>query len=455
MAFPTSIDSFTTKATNDVVQASHINDPQTAIVNIETKLGIDGSADTNSVDYKLTQRVAGQASSVDGEIALFSGTGGKTIKRANQSGILKASTGVIDVAVADTDYLAPNTVITGATKTKITYDAQGLVTAGTDAAESDITFTDITTNNVSTSKHGYTPKLPNDASKYLDGTGNYTTPATSGLVAFEQHVRIGTSASTLRPGCVSGDPSTAGVFFACYSPDNGDSYVICRYAADTNTGKYYQTHTATLATRVQGGTTGSVGIAVLGSYVYLWYAWNDTGSPSNGLTRWSTTDLSSPQNMTLAGGTYPTASYNRTFGMYADGTYLYVHAGDNNTNWYKYSVSGTTATYSATITSINFQTVPQIGCWSDNTNVYFLAFNASTQVITISKYTVAGSSTSTTSITLPTTDIQYLSSASGPATCGGFFPINATQIYCAGGMRFDSNSAIVGYGYLLFPITKP
>jgi hypothetical protein len=31
--------------------------------------------------------------------------------------------------------------------------------------------------NVSTTKHGLTPKLPNDATKYLDGTGAYTVPA--------------------------------------------------------------------------------------------------------------------------------------------------------------------------------------------------------------------------------------------------------------------------------------
>ena len=35
-------------------------------------------------------------------------------------------------------------------------------------------LTDTTTNNVSTSKHGLTPKLPNDATKFLGGTGNYS-----------------------------------------------------------------------------------------------------------------------------------------------------------------------------------------------------------------------------------------------------------------------------------------
>jgi hypothetical protein len=41
--------------------------------------------------------------------------------------------------------------------------------------------TDVTTLNVSTTAHGLTPKLPNDATKYLDGTGAYSVPAgTSG-----------------------------------------------------------------------------------------------------------------------------------------------------------------------------------------------------------------------------------------------------------------------------------
>lgn len=51
--------------------------------------------------------VTGQASSVDSEIALFSGTGGKTIKRATTTGIVKATSGVISAASAGTDYYAP------------------------------------------------------------------------------------------------------------------------------------------------------------------------------------------------------------------------------------------------------------------------------------------------------------------------------------------------------------
>ena len=48
------------------------------------------------------------SSSVDSEIALFSSTGGKTIKRASTTGIAKLTSGVIGAAVAGTDYYAPS-----------------------------------------------------------------------------------------------------------------------------------------------------------------------------------------------------------------------------------------------------------------------------------------------------------------------------------------------------------
>jgi len=52
--------------------------------------------------------VAGPGSSVDSEVALFSGTGGATLKRATGSGLAKLTSGVLGVASAGTDY-APAT----------------------------------------------------------------------------------------------------------------------------------------------------------------------------------------------------------------------------------------------------------------------------------------------------------------------------------------------------------
>src|SRR5438552_3518139 len=42
--------------------------------------------------------------------------------------------------------------------------------------EAQLSLSDITTDNVSITKHGFAPKAPNDATKFLDGTGAYTVP---------------------------------------------------------------------------------------------------------------------------------------------------------------------------------------------------------------------------------------------------------------------------------------
>jgi len=57
--------------------------------------------------------------------------------------------------------------------------------------ENGLWLRDNTIANVSASRHGFAPKLPNDATKYLDGTGAWSTPAGGGgsaLVFLERHV---------------------------------------------------------------------------------------------------------------------------------------------------------------------------------------------------------------------------------------------------------------------------
>lgn len=64
---------------------------------------------------------------------------------------------------------------------QITLDAKGRATAAASVlitpAESNVTFTDITTGNASTSNHGYLKKLSGTATQYMGGDGNWTTPA--------------------------------------------------------------------------------------------------------------------------------------------------------------------------------------------------------------------------------------------------------------------------------------
>jgi len=63
------------------------------------------------------------------------------LMKANGSGVVSAALAGTDYQVpltAGTSYIVPNTAITGATKTKLTYDAKGLVTSGADATTADI-----------------------------------------------------------------------------------------------------------------------------------------------------------------------------------------------------------------------------------------------------------------------------------------------------------------------------
>lgn len=136
--------------------------------------------------------VVGPASAVDGDIAVFDTTTGKLIK---------------DGSKKIADLVLGNASITGATKTKITYDAKGLVTSGADATTADIadstnkryvtdaqqtvigntsgtntgdqtlptdatlSFTDITTNNAGTGKHGFAPKASAPPPGYVNFLG--------------------------------------------------------------------------------------------------------------------------------------------------------------------------------------------------------------------------------------------------------------------------------------------
>lgn len=106
-----------------------------------TESGAAGSGDFSS----------NTSTSVDSEVVLFSGTGGKLGKRATGTGVAHLASGVLSASAV---------------------------------VESDLGLTDITTGNVSTSKHGFAPKLPNDATKYLDGTGAFSVPAGGGGGSF-------------------------------------------------------------------------------------------------------------------------------------------------------------------------------------------------------------------------------------------------------------------------------
>lgn len=71
-------------------------------------LTTDGSTTSwAAVSGAGTGDVTGPSSSVDSEVALFSSTTGKLLKRASITGLVKLTSGVLSAAAAGTDYLAP------------------------------------------------------------------------------------------------------------------------------------------------------------------------------------------------------------------------------------------------------------------------------------------------------------------------------------------------------------
>jgi len=88
----------------------------TSLVMNITDIGGSGTLADWNISVSGSQGPAGTgdfssntSSSVDSELVLMSGTGGKTGKRASMTGLVKATSGVASAATAGTDYVKPDT----------------------------------------------------------------------------------------------------------------------------------------------------------------------------------------------------------------------------------------------------------------------------------------------------------------------------------------------------------
>jgi len=123
--------------------------------------------------------------------------------------------------------------------TAITF-TQLQVTSVTDAG---IIFSDITTNNVSTSKHGFAPKAPNDATQYLDGSGAYSVPA--GTVGVTYNAIAG-----CLPSSMAGTSTTASMTVSSGQAANSTNAVYI-----TGAGYSWAVSNGNAINGYQGGTT--------------------------------------------------------------------------------------------------------------------------------------------------------------------------------------------------------
>ena len=78
--------------------------------------------------------------------------------------------------------------------------ASGVLTNCSGYTDANLSTSDVTTNNLSITKHGFAPKAPNVATQYLDGTGAWSTPAGAGTVTTVSVVTAnGVSGSVANP----------------------------------------------------------------------------------------------------------------------------------------------------------------------------------------------------------------------------------------------------------------
>lgn len=119
----------------------------------------DGDNGTNYVALKANDTLAANTTYT---LPTADGTNGQVLQ-TNGSGVLSWSSASGGVPTTR------NITINGTTQ-DLSADRTYTVT------DANLSISDITTNNVSTTQHGFAPKLPNDATIFLDGTGAYSNP---------------------------------------------------------------------------------------------------------------------------------------------------------------------------------------------------------------------------------------------------------------------------------------
>ena len=127
--------------------------------------------------YAANRRIRAVGSStgtIYGAISSSSFSTNTTVNITWDSGSLSNETLTISIAALNP---TNTSVALGAGSVTTTALAAGAVT------EAKMTLADNTTGNVSTSAHGFAPKAPNDATKFLDGTGAYSKPSASAAPA--------------------------------------------------------------------------------------------------------------------------------------------------------------------------------------------------------------------------------------------------------------------------------
>ena len=193
----------------------------------------------NNFSNLNTDKIEGVTSSVDSELALWSSTTGKVLKRASLTGIVKAASGVASAATAGTDYAKPDTASTWSANQsfnsgnlRLNGSSSGTATLNAPAAAATNTYT-----------------LPPDAAtlgyRNVPAVGAKTSSYTLQTADVGKYVEVGSGGSITIPDATF----SAGDIVSIFNNTSGSVTCTCSittaYIAGTDTDKA----TVSLATR--------------------------------------------------------------------------------------------------------------------------------------------------------------------------------------------------------------
>lgn len=199
----TGISDTTPLSTRITTNVTAINDLRSR--NINSGFGLSGGGDlsadrTLKVDSSTIQKKLGAGTN----IAISGNTIYNTFDSSIQSSRITTNVTAINDNRASIALKAPiasptftGTVTLPASTSLVTpllgTPTSGVLTNCTGYIGANLVLTDVTTNNATTSAHGFVPKLPNDATKYYDGTGSYSVPSFGNLTGAVTSVGLATS----------------------------------------------------------------------------------------------------------------------------------------------------------------------------------------------------------------------------------------------------------------------
>ena len=150
---------------------------------------------------------------------------------------------------------------------------------------------DVTTANATISRHGYLPKLPNDASLYMNGTGGWTSPLIAGGLAASSYnptVSISGGANSVQSATANyikvGNIVfvNGSIFYKCFT---GSANIALNVSIPVgNLGNVYGSVTPGVNSGNGGSNPSDGTIAASGNLVQLQFTHGSNGDISNGLS---------------------------------------------------------------------------------------------------------------------------------------------------------------------------